>query len=92
MSTKMTSGVLCRDATPAQFVVFFTHTTNTKHELKLYGDGCWRDFSDGSNIVFVQSLKEWDEEYQLYDEHGKKIPPPKPGECYEVEIELQKVV
>ena len=34
------------------------------------------------------TLKEWKATYNLFDEHGKPCAPPKPGECFAVEIEL----
>lgn len=79
MPTKMTSGVLCRDKNGkiAFFLVGWPKMSKT---------GLWEECH--GEFKKDWSLKTWNALYQLYDENGKKIPPPKPGECYEVEIQL----
>ena len=77
---KITSGVLCRDIGGSEFICFYP---DIEMVLGIYG--FWRDKSRGR---LVKLLGEWNAEYQLYNESGKKIPPPAPGKCFEVEIEL----
>ena len=78
--TKYTSGMLCRDklhiCDRKDEIAFFPLP-----ELKLSNVGIWRDIGkpiDGG--VKVWTSEEWKAQYGLT--------PPKPGKCFEVDIEL----
>jgi len=76
---KYISGVLCRDAIEPW--IRFCDLTGPILE----DDGCW-NFPRRRHQWFT--FAEWNAQYQLYDENGKKIPPPAPGKCFEVDLEL----
>lgn len=82
---KMTSGVLCRDRRllhgRKQRIILFYPADDP--EKPYFDEDIWKPWTQ-----YQWHPGEWGKKYQLYDESGKKIPPPKPGESMKIEIEL----
>lgn len=77
---KYTSGMLCRDGVDAGCdfeIAFFPHLSPTMDEKGEWG---WWFIHCDDDDWYGWSLKGWRKQYALT--------PPKPGRCFEVDIEL----